>query len=209
MFDISDHRTMETTDVDTVVQPLARNLRHWRRVRGLTLSALAEQAGVAKSTVSLLERGQGNPSIDTIWSLANALGVPFANLFHDNPVSDGVTVLRANAATVVGTDDAGLDYPPGLLVHHLLTRTGGALFEVYVLTFAPGATRQAQGHVSGIYEHLYILEGTIEISTDLFCEVVAPGDLISFVADRPHQYRVIEGPVRFVSIHEYPPPTPD
>jgi hypothetical protein len=28
--------------------------------------------------------------------------------------------------------------------------------------------------------------------------------LDSFRADRPHTYRVIEGPVRLVSVHEYP-----
>jgi hypothetical protein len=46
--------------------------------------------------------------------------------------------------------------------------------------------------------------GTVEISAESFCEVVSQGDLISFRADRPHSYRVIEGPVRLVSVHEYP-----
>ena len=48
----------------------------------MTLSALAARAGVAKSTVSLIERGQGNPSIDTVWALASALGVEEACKGH-------------------------------------------------------------------------------------------------------------------------------
>jgi len=190
--------------METPVQPLARNLRRWRKVRGLTLSALAERAGVAKSTVALLERGQGNPSIDTVWSLASALGAPIASLFHDEQADHGVHVVRAGSATIVATDVAGLDYGPGLLVRHLLSRSGGALFEVYVLDFEPGAMRDAQAHLAGLHEHLLIIQGTVEISTDSFCEVVGEGDLISFAADRPHRYRVIKGPVRFVSVHEYP-----
>jgi transcriptional regulator with XRE-family HTH domain len=158
---------------------------------------------VAKSTVSLIERGQGNPSIDTVWALAAALGVPFASLFHDEPPADDVTVVRADDASVVATDHAGLD-TEGLRIRHLLTRTGGALIEIYTLELDEGAVRHASAHVSGLFEHLTIAAGTVEISTDAFSEIVTAGDLISFRADRPHTYRVIDGPVRFVSVHEYP-----
>jgi transcriptional regulator with XRE-family HTH domain len=171
--------------------------------REMTLSALAEQAGVAKSTVSLIERGQGNPSIDTVWALAEALGVPFASLFHDDPPTEDLTVVRGSDAEAVAVDRAGLE-TEGFVGRHLLTRTGGDLIEIYHLEVEEGAVRHADAHVSGLFEHLVITAGTVEISTDAFCETVSAGDLISFRADRPHTYRVIEGPVRFVSMHEYP-----
>jgi XRE family transcriptional regulator, regulator of sulfur utilization len=174
--------------------------------REMTLSALAEQAGVAKSTVSLIERGQGNPSIDTVWSLAVALGVPFASLFHDEPPTDDVTVVRGADAAVVAVDQAGVT--DGLVTRHLLTRTGGSLIEIYTLTLDENAVRHSGAHVSGLFEHLTIAVGTVEISTDSFTEVVSAGDLISFRADRPHTYRVIDGPVMFVSVHEYPKRAP-
>jgi XRE family transcriptional regulator, regulator of sulfur utilization len=169
----------------------------------MTLSALAEEAGVAKSTVSLIERGQGNPSIDTLWALAAALGVPFASLFHDEPATDDVTVVRASDDAVIAVDPAGLE-TSGLVSRHLLTRAGGALIEIYTLALEEGAVRQAQAHVSGMFEHLTVAMGTAEIATDSFSEVVGQGDLISFRADRPHSYRVIEGPVMLVAVHEYP-----
>ncbi len=173
----------------------------------MTLSALAEQAGVAKSTVSLIERGQGNPSIDTVWALAAALGVPFASLFHDEPPSGDVSVVRGNDAALVAIDQAGLE-SDGLIIRHLLTRTGGALIEIYTVTLDEGAVHHAGAHVGGLFEHLTITAGTVEISTDAFCEIVCEGDLISFRADRPHTYRVIDGPVRFVAVHEYPKDQP-
>jgi transcriptional regulator with XRE-family HTH domain len=169
----------------------------------MTLSALAQQAGVAKSTVSLIERGQGNPSIDTVWALASALGVPFTSLFHDEPPADDVSVVREDEGSVIAVDNAGLD-AEGLVARHLLTRSGGALIEIYTLTFDEGAVRKASAHVSGLFEHITVASGTLEISTDSFCEVLNAGDLISFRADRPHTYRVIDGPVRIVSVHEYP-----
>jgi transcriptional regulator with XRE-family HTH domain len=192
--------------VEGAVQPIARNLRRWRTARKMTLSALAEAAGVAKSTVSLIERGQGNPSIDTVWAIATALGVPFASLFHDEAAADDVTVVRADDAAVVAVDQAGLE-TDGLVIRHLLTRSGGELIEIYTLALEEGAVRHAGAHVSGLFEHLTIVAGTVEISTASFCEVVGEGDLISFRADRPHSYRVIDGPVRLVSVHEYPRPS--
>lgn len=189
--------------MEGAVQPIARNLRRWRTTREMTLSALAEQAGVAKSTVSLIERGQGNPSIDTVWALASALGVPFASLFHDEPPADDFTVVRADDTSVIAVDQAGLD-TSGLVSRHMLTRSGGALIEVYTLSLEEGAVRRAQAHVGGMFEHLTVASGTVEISTDSFDEVLNTGDLISFRADRPHTYRVIEGPVLLVAVHEYP-----
>jgi quercetin dioxygenase-like cupin family protein len=58
--------------------------------------------------------------------------------------------------------------------------------------------------VTGLFEHITVASGSVEISTDSFSEVVHEGDLISFRADRPHSYKVIEGPARLVSVHEYP-----
>jgi XRE family transcriptional regulator, regulator of sulfur utilization len=188
-----------TNGLEGPCQPVARNLRRWRMVRGMTLSALAVEAGVAKSTVSLIERGCGNPSIDTVWALAGALGVPFASLFNDEAAGDDVIVVRAEQA---GLASAGLD-ADGLVIRHLLTRTGGDLIEIYELTLEQGAIRRAGAHVSGLFEHLTISAGTVEVTTDSFCETLEQGDLISFRADRPHSYRVIEGPVRLIAVYEY------
>src|ERR1700677_2097744 len=113
------HPCDRTSAMDGAVQPIARNLRRWRRTRELTLTALYKQAGVAQSTVSLIERGQGNPSIDTVWALAAALGVPFASLFHDEPPTDDVTVVRSDDASVIAVDQAGLE-TDGLVIRHLL-----------------------------------------------------------------------------------------
>lgn len=171
--------------------------------RDLTLSALAEQAGVAKSTVSLIERGQGNPSIDTVLALAHALGVPLASLFHDDPSCDDVSVVRHGEAPVVSVD-ADHAHGKGFAVRHLLTRTGGDLIEIYTSMLDEGAVRHATAQVTGLFEHVTVATGTVEVSGDSFSEVVSEGDLISFRADRPHSFRVIEGPVRLVSVQEYP-----
>jgi transcriptional regulator with XRE-family HTH domain len=184
-------------------EPIARNLRRWRITRELTLSALAAQAGVAKSTVSLIERGHANPSIDTVGALAAALGVPFSSLFEDESSGEEVALVRECESPVITVDPTGLE-GEGLVVRHMLTRSGGALIEIYTLQLQPGAVLHAEPHVTGLFEHLTVASGSVQISSDSFREVLHAGDLISFRADRAHSYRVIEGPVRLVAVHEYP-----
>jgi transcriptional regulator with XRE-family HTH domain len=191
--------------VERAIQPIARNLRRWRMTREMTLSALAAQAGVAKSTVSLLERGRGNPSIQTVWALASALGVPFASLFQEESPAHDVLVVRESEGSLITPDEPGAAREDGLVIRHMLTRTGGSLIEIYTLALEPGAMRRASAHVSGLLEHVTVAAGTVEISTDSFSEIVSEGDLISFRADRQHTYRALDGPARLVAVHEYPP----
>ena len=58
-----------------VVQLLGENVRHHRKLRGMTQEALAAEAGMERSYVSDLERGRRNPSVRALGRLADALGV--------------------------------------------------------------------------------------------------------------------------------------
>ena len=74
---------------------LGQHLQRLRQERGLSLSQLAAAAGIAKSNLSRLEQGNGNPTLDTIWRLAVQLNMPFGTLVAPITVplgEDGVQV---------------------------------------------------------------------------------------------------------------------
>ena len=54
---------------------LGENLKKIRTNKNITQTELAEKLGVDKSFVSNLENGKNNPTLSTIASLAQALGV--------------------------------------------------------------------------------------------------------------------------------------
>jgi transcriptional regulator with XRE-family HTH domain len=54
----------------------AANVRRFRAKKKLSQKALAEKIGISVSYVSMLERGQRSPPLETIEKLAKALGVP-------------------------------------------------------------------------------------------------------------------------------------
>ncbi len=58
-----------------VVQLLGVNVRHHRKLKGLSQEQLAAAAGMERSYVSDLERGTRNPSVLALGRLANALGI--------------------------------------------------------------------------------------------------------------------------------------
>ena len=71
--------TLEVVYMDQLsLETLGRHLQSLRVARGWSLSGLAAAAGVAKSNLSRLEQGNGNPTLDTIWRLAVQLNVPSA-----------------------------------------------------------------------------------------------------------------------------------
>lgn len=58
-----------------VVQLLGRNVRKYRKLKGLTQEQLALEAEMERSYVSDLERGTRNPSVRALGRLAEALSV--------------------------------------------------------------------------------------------------------------------------------------
>ena len=46
---------------------------------------LSRRSGVARNTIAALERGEGNPTVDTLYALADALGVPLVATLLEAP----------------------------------------------------------------------------------------------------------------------------
>ena len=64
----------------SAVERFARNLRAERQAAGLSQEALADASDMHRTEVSLLERAQREPRLQTIVKLARALGLPPARL---------------------------------------------------------------------------------------------------------------------------------
>jgi transcriptional regulator with XRE-family HTH domain len=69
-----------TTIVDKFNLKLAERLRLERDSRGWSLSELAERSGVAKATISKIERAEASPTAAILVRLSTALGLTMAGL---------------------------------------------------------------------------------------------------------------------------------
>ena len=62
--------------LSTILAEVGPRLRRLRTRRGVTLTQLAAETGISKSTLSRLESGQRKPSLELLFPLAQAHQVP-------------------------------------------------------------------------------------------------------------------------------------
>lgn len=80
------------TPQDQLQKVFAENLRQRRKQLGISQESLALMAGVDRSFVSQMERGIGNPSLQTMARLANTLDIDVSSLLiraDDGPTLEG------------------------------------------------------------------------------------------------------------------------
>ena len=63
--------------MDTMNAIVAKNIRRLREENRLSMEELAKLSGVSKSMLAQIERGDGNPTISTLWKISNGMKVPF------------------------------------------------------------------------------------------------------------------------------------
>ena len=126
--------------VDDLARLVGERLRAARHERGLSLAALAEAAGIGKGSLSEIENGARNPTLSTLYALADTLGVPLA------------TLLAERAGARISS--------PGIEARLLdVSRDDGAIVEVYRLRLDPGARHRSAAHGPGVTEHLLVTAG--------------------------------------------------
>lgn len=193
-----------TERASSIIHTLSRNLRRLRAERGLSFAELAAVSGVAKATITNLEAGKGNPTVETMCALSAALGVSYGALLAE-PEPDVYRIVRADeGAVVVGEPDdpraAALTEGVRLL-DRISRRT---TVEIYELTFPIGSQRDAAPHNLGVIEHILVTEGQLLAGPLDQTAELGVGDLIRFPGDVPHRYAAIGGPARATLVMDYP-----
>jgi transcriptional regulator with XRE-family HTH domain len=62
-------------------QAIGRAIKRWRTIRGLSQRGLAERTGLHYVHIGRLERGEGNPTVATLETLAKVLGKRVGHFF--------------------------------------------------------------------------------------------------------------------------------
>ncbi|MBO0979325.1 helix-turn-helix domain-containing protein [Microbacterium sp. SD291] len=160
---------------------IARTLRREREGASLSVSELARRAGISKATVSQLESGAGNPSVETLWALGVALGVPFAVLVDQ----------QANAPTLIRADDlSGVPAAAAAYSATLLSASPpGARRDIYVIKAEPGDARRSDPHHPGTIEHVVLISGRALVGPAGDPVLLNPGDYLTYAGDVPHVFQ--------------------
>jgi len=149
----------------TPQEVLAANLRRLRIARRLSLSELARATGMSKATLSSVESGRSNPTIETLAALAGALRVPLGELLEEPPLGE-VRIVRAGRLDRLEED-------------------GVALSE---RAWGPHELEEPEPAGAGTRAGVYVLEGKLIAGPVERVTELARGDYASFQIDVPHLF---------------------
>jgi mannose-6-phosphate isomerase-like protein (cupin superfamily)/DNA-binding XRE family transcriptional regulator len=189
---------------------LGRSMRALRLARGLKLIEVAAAAGVSPSLLSQVERGQLDPSLDSLRNIADALGTTSFRLLSDGGPALGL-VRRGEAKRLPlrGTNgDFGLDPDPSLqgAFEELLSPSLDGAFELTRWELPAGEAFSAEPRSHRGEEATYLVEGQVRMELGGEIITLSAGDCITFDARVPHRV-VSMGETAAVAIVVLSPPT--
>jgi len=175
----------EETSIPDVLAEVGPRLRRLRVRRGVTLTALAAQTGISKSTLSRLETGQRKPSLELLLPLAAAHHLPLDELVGAPRVGDPRVRLTPRTRN-------------GRLVYPLTQQSSG--MAVWKVVIPPERERRLRTHAG--HEWLYVLSGEMRLILGEHDITMRAGEVAEFDTRLPHWFGPAgDQPVEILSVH--------
>ena len=162
---------------------LGKTVQRLRKAYSLSLSELSEQSGVAKSIISQIERNETNPTLATIWRLAQALDVSIERVLQAAEDEPFLERSSKGDTPMLVSDDGKCR----------LAITGWIKtvewLQWYDFTAEPGGVLASDPHQRGSVESLSVLGGELEVEVAGVIEMARTGETLRYRCDRPHVIR--------------------
>ncbi|OFT59530.1 hypothetical protein HMPREF3151_00925 [Corynebacterium sp. HMSC05H05] len=157
---------------------IGHRLRALREQRRMTIDQVAGFAGVTKGFLSRIERDQTSPSVSTLLSICQVLGVPAGSVL-DSPPTQVVTLDNAPAVQMGGEGISEV----------LLTPPGQQKLQIIHARIEPGGRGEdALYTMDAAVEALHVAKGEfVLITPDQRIELKA-GDTATFPGAEPHSW---------------------
>lgn len=169
---------------------LGTRLREARQSRGLSLRSVAQALSVSPSLISQVETGKSQPSVATLYSLANLLEVSADDLLGMDTERAKTPAPRGRSLDIQrAADNPAIEMENGVRWERLAMAQGGAV-DALLVTYQPGAAGSLEGKLmrhAGA-EYAYMLEGVITLQLEFDTYELGAGDSLHFESSRPHMF---------------------
>lgn len=192
MLDETTHEPLQSEASATA----ARNVARLRNQKGWSLAHAAKAANIGKSTLAQLESGTSNPSLETLWAVARAFGVPIGSLIGS---------VHGLSRLVTPSDRTRLESAGHAYQIQMLLSLGPLRgIEISLLETEPGPARVSDPHLPGSIEHVYLIQGSLRVSPgDGSSSDLSEGDFFSFSAEVAHSYEALAPNTRGLVVMQY------
>lgn len=156
-------------------------MRELRRRRDLSLRQVAARSGISHTAISLIERNQISPSVDTLLAILDVLGTTITGFFSGLDRDAGSSPFYPKADMVEIGNEESISYRMlgvNQTDRHIL---------MLVETYKPGAsTGREITHPA--QEAGVVVKGAIRLTVDGQSRVLYEGDGYYFDSSLPHQF---------------------
>lgn len=174
---------------------VGNKIRYLRKLNGLTLKQLARGCDLSANTISMVERSEVSPSIETLCKIAHALGVSPSSLFLE--ICQPTVVLQRAEQSGIETNIAGQT----LQILAAAPQTTGCMLA------APKNSDFAYEAADDRRHSILCLSGQVELELEGQMYSLNPGDSLAFNSDAFHRWRNT-GNATGVAVLVIPPSNP-
>lgn len=170
---------MQEPTHELLSQNLSLNIVNLRKKRKLTQSALAKISGIPRSTLASMECGMGNPSLQNLAKVCEALHVSFEELLS-TPRSSVKLIRKEDIPTNKRAKGSVLVYKllpdaiPGMAIDRIELEAGARMGGI--------------PHANGTKEYLHCVEGQITVTVNGMVFDLGTGDVLAFPGESAHSY---------------------
>jgi transcriptional regulator with XRE-family HTH domain len=157
-------------------------IRKHRKGRNLTLKAVAEKAGVSEGFLSQVENSVSSPSVDTLISVCNAIGVNPGDLLNQAGTQENLVVFRKREWDEVEIPKAGF------VTRRFLSPENRSVIDSAVIFLRPGMKIPVRKNVKNGQELLCVLKGSLELVHGDQTILLSEGDAVHFSANPSKQH---------------------
>ena len=160
---------------------LGKTIQRLRKAYNMSLGDLSEQSGVAKSIISQIERNETNPTLSTVYRLSRALDttidevlrIDTHGVFLEHQLKSGVPILESQDGLCRLAIAGPLNLVDQVQWYDFRARQGGVL--------------ESDPHPPGTVEHLYMVSGTVDVTSGEETRRLKAGEALRFRGDLPHR----------------------
>lgn len=172
---------------------VARNLSDYRKKHNLSLDKVATATGVSKNMLSQIEKGASNPTITTLWKIANGLHLSLSQL----------TAMNNDSVDFIDESDIIPIIDEQIAIYPYFPYDDNKKFEMFKMEIQAGGKMLSEPHHTESEEYIIVNKGQLKIEVDATMYTINSNQAFRFNSDVSHGYfnRTDEPVVFTATIH--------
>lgn len=167
--------------MEEMTKNLGIQLKKIRQQRGMSLDDMAKLTDVSKAQLAQMEKGESNPTVSTIWKIADGLKISFSSLLQ--PPKTSVKKISPSEIPYLTEDDGRYR------VFSIIPYDPERGWELYRIEMDPKCSYESVPHMDGVEESMTVVGGRMKIALESEEIVLEAGETLVFSGNQIHRYQ--------------------